>query len=373
MASLQPLGGDRWRVRVWDADRNKLVSRSFTAKGIRAAERQRAEIETALRAELDASAAARAEIKGTIGELVDDWLAVKSRDKSPSTMIAYRRHAKRITDRFGKMQAVDLTGRDIDRWYSELMAGGMSAANVQHVHRVIRAVLRFGHIKRDLPVVATDKASPPSHLVPEVVPPPSTSIVRLLETFPAAPEKQWPRAVRLLIFTGLRRGEVVGLRWDDWTPGTDTTPGRLKVRHSIVEVKGGIHIGPPKGKRVREIALNAQADLVLDQQQRYLAREGLVSPWVFPDRLSDPTGKTPRRPGWVSLMFNRWRDKNAPGLHLHALRHHFATMLLDAGTPVNTVQRTLGHADASTTLRIYGHRTDEGEQKMLEAAKSVFG
>jgi integrase len=378
MASLQHLGDNRWRVRVYvgkhpTTEVEQQVSRKFEANGKRAAERKVAEIETALRAEFAAKEAKATTRRGSMNELVDDWLAIKSRDKSPSTMIAYNRHAASIKKRFGKIQASELTGREIDAWYSELMAGGMSAASIQHRHRVLRAILSFGYKKRGLPSKATDQASPPSHMSPEVSPPATTAIVAMLTSFPNSPDVQWARAVRLLIFTGLRRGEVVGLKWDGWTPGTDTTPGRLRVDHSILELPGGkIHIGPPKGKRSRTMALDIQSDIVLDQQRRWQERHNVTSPWVFPDLRADPKGGKPRRPGWVSLMWGRWRKKNAPGVALHSLRHHFATMLLDAGTPVNTVQRMLGHADASTTLRIYGHRTDEGEAKALEASSKAF-
>lgn len=369
MASLQHLGTDRYRVRLYageDRDgKERLVSRSFRARNITEAKRQAAAIEVSLRDSLAVEQAAAEARRGSVRELVEDWLTIKERDASPTTMRAYRRHADKILARFGNMPAVDLTGRDIDKWYSELMAQGVTSAGIQHLHRVFRAALRWAYKKRDLPTIATDKATPPRHNTPELRPPTTMEVRRILTTMPV--DTQWARAVALLIIAGMRRGEVVGLRWDGWAPGL------LTVSHSVVEVAGkGIEVRVPKGKKSRVVGLDPLADAVLAQQYAWLETAGRgSSPWVFPDLRADPSGNTPRRPGWVSLMWGRWRNANAPGVRLHSLRHHYATMLLDAGTPINTVQGWLGHADATTTLRIYGHRTTEGETVGLAALKAL--
>ena len=374
MASLQHLGTDRYRVRVYAGEtidgKERLISRSFRARNITEAKRQAAAIEVSLRDGLAVQKAEADARRGSVRELVEDWLSIKRRDASPTTMRGYERHAKKILQRFGNMPAVDLTGKDIDRWYSDLMATGTTAAGVQHLHRVFRAALRWAYIKRDLPTIATDKATPPQHLSPELRPPTNDMVRTIMRLLPDA---QWARAVALLIFTGARRGEVVGLRWDDWEPGrlegVAWIAGRITIRHSVIEVPGRpIEVRLPKGKRSREVGLDVLADVVLDRQRRWVeASERPDTPWVFPDLRADVTGNTPRRPGWMSLMWGRWRNVHAPGVRLHSLRHHFATTLLDGGTPLNTVQGWLGHADASTTLRIYGHRTVEGEALGLAA------
>lgn len=376
--SLQHLGGDRWRVRVYaGADRDgkeRIVSRSFRADGIRAASKMEARIETALRDGLAVERAESEARRGSIRELVEDWLTIKRRDASPTTMKAYDRHAAKILARFGNMPAVDLTGRDIDRWYGDLMATGTTAAGIQHLHRVFRAALRWGYLKRDLPTVATDKATPPVHETPELRPPTTAEIRRIIRSMP---DTQWSRAVGVLVYTGARRGEVVGLRWEDWTPGYVDgdmwMPGRLRIQHSIVEVPSGIEVRRPKGRKSRMMPIAPEADIILMRQRAWVEScKRPDTPWVFPDLRADPTGNTPRRPGFLSLMWGRWRNVHAPGVRLHSLRHHFATTLLDGGVPLKTVQDWLGHADASTTLRIYGHRTDAGEaQGLAVVAKTI--
>lgn len=359
MASLQHLGGDRWRVRLYDDSTGRQVSKSFRANGERAANRKRAKIET----ELAESLAERQEYTASFAALCDDWLAIQERQRSPSTLIAYRRHVKRIKKRLGDLPATDVDGKHLDAWWSDLLDEGQTPNNIHHIRRVLRAVCRFGSKKRGLPRIATEYDTPPPMTRHDLEPPDTDILTGVLGKLPT--DKEWARAVKLLIFTGTRRGEVVGLRWDDWTDGI------IEVRHSVVEVKGGVTVKDTKGRRKRTIdVLPAEADEILDQQQRWQRRHGIDSPWVFPDVLTDPSGQTPRRPGWVSLMWGRHREAlGAKDVNPHALRHWFASWLIANDVPVPTVQRLLGHADASTTMNIYVHDSDAGVERAREAMR----
>jgi integrase len=358
VASVQHLGGDRWRVRVHVAG-GRTISRSFIATGKRDVDRKVAAVEAELRKTAARVTDEAAERRGCVAELVDDWLKVKSLTNSPSTLIAYRRHAAAIKSRFGHLKAAELTGREIDAWYADLREQGATDAGIVVARRHLRVVLRFGYTKRGLASVATDRATPARHEPPEPDPPDPDKLVRILLALPGGVWDQWARAVALIVFTGLRRGEIVGLRWDGW----DEDAGTLAVVHSVLEVKGGIVVRPtPKGRRIRKVPVVPGAEAILERQREWAAVAGTNSPWVFPDVVADPTGATPRRPGWISLMWARKRaEVDAEGIRLHELRHAFATMLLDRQVPVTTVQRWLGHAKASTTTDVYGHRGDAGE------------
>jgi len=359
MASLQHLGGDRWRVRLYDDTTGKQVSKSFRANGERAAKRQAAKVETELADRL----AERQTYTASFAALCDDWLAIQERQKSPSTLIAYRRHVHNIKARLGHLPATEVDGKHLDAWWSDLLDDGQTPNNIHHVRRVLRAVCRFGYKKRGLPTIATELDSPPSMVRHDVEAPDTDVPTGVLERLPT--DKEWARAVKLLIFTGTRRGEVVGLRWADWSDGV------IHVRHSVVEVSGGVAVKDTKGRRARTIdVLPAEADEILDQQQRWQRRHGIVSPWVFPDMRSDSLGQTPRRPGWVSLLWGRHREAlGAKGVNPHALRHWFASWLIANDVPVPTVQRLLGHADASTTMNIYVHDSDAGIERAREAMR----
>lgn len=372
MASLQHLGGDRWRVREYVGPhpltgRPRQASRVFTANGERAARRKMHSIVAQLQATANAEYAERAKTAGSIGQLVDDWMAVKERTLSPSTLIAYQRHARAIKRRFGHIKATELTGRMIDDWYADIAAKpGATAKTVEVAHRHLRAVLRFGYKRGDVPMPATDQATPGAAVEFQIEPPTASAVAAVLTRLPV--EQPWARAASLAATLGCRRGEILGLRWDDWH-GDEFT-----IRHSITELKGGgVHVGPPKGKRIRDVPVLPPAAAVLIQQRLWLEGTGIESPWVFPDLAADPSGLTPRRPDWLSKTWIAKRDSlGASGWRLHDLRHAYATTLLDNGTPINVVQSWLGHAKASTTMDIYGHSDRAGEATGREVLRRAL-
>jgi integrase len=285
--------------------------------------------------------------EGTMAELVHDWLILAERDRSPSTLKGYRYRAKLIAARFGPKLAAELTATHIDGWYTALMSDGKSASTIHEIHRVFSAILQFGVDKDRLPRAVTRQVTLPEHMRPDITPPTDDAMRAIFMRLPDVP---WGRAVQLLAATGMRRGEVVGLRWDDWGDNI------IKVRHSIVELPGGgVAVKEPKGKRTRDVTLGAVGAAILERQR------GSTGPWVF-------GGNEAARPGWISLHWTRWRDANgAAGVRLHDLRHWYATHALESGASVASVAAQLGHAQTSTTTNIYHARTDAGRQQVAAA------
>lgn len=373
MTTPEHLGGDRWRVRVYVGridGRDKYVSRSFRADGPRAANRAAPTIVADIRAEVDA----QAERVGTIAELGDDWLAMKVRqDRSPVTIDGYRAIVQRITDRWGRRQVADLTGRDIDRWYQELADDGVGAPTIDHYHSVLRAMLRQAVKWRLVDYAVTEHATPPRARAPEIHPPTPSALADAIASLPAS---DFRRMIELAALTGMRRGELCGLWWSD-IEGLAVT-----VRRSVVEPQGGgwLWKGTKTGK-ARTFPLGPTAIAVLDEQRRYIddmaARVQLdpaaVVP-VFADLIADATGMTPRRPGWLSHEWMALRDAaGLDGARLHDLRHLNVTAMLAAGVPVGSASRRAGHSKTSTTLDIYTHETDAGALIALEAVEGTIG
>lgn len=364
MASIEYRGtikDGRHRWRVVDRIAGRKVYRTFYTQS--PSKRTAEKASRPVLAELAKSEAELRAARGSVAELTEDWYRLKVRDRSPTTLRSYRRHADRLIARYGTMQVGALEGKHLDEWYHELLDAGWSSNNVHHLHRVVRAVLTFGRKKRKLVSTAIDEVSLPEFRRHEISPPTPAALRVLL----AGVDGEWGRVVRLLAATGLRRGEVVGLQW------ADVEPSVLKVQRAVVDLKGGgVLVKEPKGKRSRTVHLTGVAAQVLAEQ--WAERRPVESPWVFPSWRADPSGRVPRSPSSVSTQWQRHRDRmGAPTVRLHDLRHAFATIALDAGASPAAVSAQLGHAQVSTTMNIYASATSEGAEQVVNAIDRALG
>lgn len=188
----------------------------------------------------------------------------------------------------------------------------------------------------------------------------------------------YPRVITAL-FTGVRRGELLALRWHD--VDLDRKEPTLRVREAIEETKAGLRFKTPKTENsVREISL---PDIVVEalREHRQKQREQRValglgklddSALLFPKLDGSP--QSPR------AFSKEWSDVAASiGLPVtfHALRHTHASHLIDAGIDVVKISRRLGHASAGITLRVYAHlfrkRDDKSSAAINAAIASLLG
>lgn len=172
----------------------------------------------------------------------------------------------------------------------------------------------------------------------------------------AAAETSIGPFVRLALLTGMRRGELLGLRWAD----VDLEGGALHVQQTAQRILGqGIIFRQPKTRLSRRsIALSPDAVAVLRQHRRRQAEARLLAGSAYGDRdLVFATGLgTPVEPGnlrraWVGIA----RAAGVPGLRIHDLRHAHATLMLSQGVHPKVVSERLGHASVNITLDTYSH------------------
>jgi len=156
----------------------------------------------------------------------------------------------------------------------------------------------------------------------------------------------------LELTTGLRRGELLALRWDD----LDMETGTLTIDRQIYPVKGKLIINEPKTKAaVRTIILPPP---MLEVLKEY--KEQVFSPWLFPSRIKR---SQPIDPGYIRKRLQVILERaGCKSVRFHDLRHTFATMALEHGMDVKTLSAIIGHVSSSTTLNIYAHVTDEMRQ-----------
>jgi integrase len=163
-------------------------------------------------------------------------------------------------------------------------------------------------------------------------------------------------AYSLAAFTGLRRGEVLGLRWRD----VDLDRGSLSVSQTLIIVNYAMRFSAPKtGAGRRAVALDASTvEILRSHRVRQLEeRTNLGLAWPSPDDLLfTAIDGQPLHPGQFSDRFDRLvKGAGVPRIRFHDLRHTHATLMLTAGVHPKVVQERLGHANITVTLQTYSH------------------
>ena len=164
----------------------------------------------------------------------------------------------------------------------------------------------------------------------------------------------------LALHTGLRQGELLGLRWAD----IDLEAGKLSVRRSLKIADHGLEFGPPKNKASRRsVPLNKSATAALrahkarQNAERIAAGEWRDAQLVFASRVGGPTDPTNLYNREYKPLLER-AGLAGLGFTFHALRHTFATALFSRGEHPKRVQSLLGHASITQTMDTYSHLID---------------
>lgn len=297
------------------------------------------------------------------GILLGDWLDLwyreyKKPNLRPNTQMSYeRRIYQHIIPALGGIQLDKLTTGEIQKFYTHLKQGGrlirtelygegLSDQTVRGIHTTFHAALNQAvkehlifHNPSDGCRLPSAKSREMNVLTPE-------EIQRLLIQ---AREDGCYELLLLELSTGLRRGEICALKWDDLNLKTRT----LRVERQVHRVKGELVVSQPKTKASnRSVVLPVPVLTVLKNYKKTVH-----SQWMFPSPVKEDS---PQDPAAVrkklSAILNRAECKH---IRFHDLRHTFATASLEHGMDVKTLSTIIGHVSSSTTLNIYAHVTDE--------------
>ena len=314
---------------------------------------------------------------------VSQWLDVWDQDYlvgiKPRTQESYRSIIKNhIRPGLGAVRLDLLNAHTIQHFYNSLSKKGISAKTIKNIHGVFHESLQQAVMIGYLRVNPSDVCTLPRVIKKEIHPLDDDEIRSFLEAIQGH-RFEWVYLVTL--FTGMRKGEVLGLAWDrvDFDKGTlliDRQLQRAKDetgerRYSLVSLKND---------RWRRIT---PADFVMDllrRQQRRQAEWRLRAGPAWEDSglvFTDELGKhlSPY------TVYNNYKRLVAligrPDARVHDLRHSYAVAAIKSGDDIKTVQGNLGHATAAFTLDVYGHVTDqmkrESAERMQKFIKSVSG
>jgi integrase len=184
---------------------------------------------------------------------------------------------------------------------------------------------------------------------------------------------RYRNAITLALATGMRRGEVIGLRWES----VDLNRRILTVREARYELIGKHGNKAPKGGRTRDVDLSDMAARALrfERTRQVKAQRAAGDAWqdegfVFTDDFGRPVA-----PMGLSAAFRHVTEQAGLGgrYTLHALRHTAATWMLAGGTDIKTAQRLLGHSEAGILLRTYAHAIEGRGREAVGTIESTLG
>jgi len=314
---------------------------------------------------------------------LDRWLdSLVVAGRRPSTVAGYRSTlVAYVYERIGDVGLQQVTALDLDGLYSDLLAdgrrlssGGLSARTVRYTHTIIAKALADAERKGLVARNVARLASPPSSTAaraPEMVAW-SPSEMRTFLTTNA--DHHHAALWRLTAATGLRRGEVCGLRWED----LDLDRAVVRVRRTMLVSGNGVVIGQPKTRRSRRtIDLDAGTAAMLRAHRTEQVQQRLLVGAGYSDQglvFAMPDGQ-PWQPGAVSRAFDRRvrAMRELPRIRLHDLRHSHASHLLAAGVNVKVVSERLGHSSVGFTLDVYAHVMPGQGADAAAAAAALVG
>jgi len=343
-----------------DGRRVRKLSKGYKT----AAEAQRA-LDALQRGE-EQRAATRATVKG----VVEAYIRRKDKGaKSPTTIQRYfglAKNLKRIED----LQAERLGTSRIETLYASLREkglgkDGLSETTIFHVHSLLKAALRWAKHKALIAVnpFEVHHVESPRRKDSEAT---ALTVGDARAFLDKIDHTRFGNALIFALATGMRRGEVCGLR----KPSLDMERLVAIVRESRYQIVG---VHDQKGTKTRQIREVALSDLALGALEAERKRQGQLeseagdawegSDFVFTDDLGRPLS-----PYSLSNAFRRIAGK--AGLSdrytLHSLRHTAATWMLAGGMEIHAVQKVLGHTNATTTANIYGHVVEGRTRRAVE-------
>lgn len=361
--SIRKQGTNSWEVRVYIPDpvTGKAKRRSFTVRGTkRDAQRERAKIvaEVLDGTYKDVSDQPVAVFTQTWLDTIEPTIRANTHDSYSWLVAAY------VVPALGDIAIGKVTPQQLNKLYADLLASGgdkgqgLSTRTVRYVHtvlhRMFKDAVRWGHIA----INPVDQADPPK--VKRSTKKKEWSQDEV-ETFLSSvrDDEMYP-LWHLAVFTGMRRSELCGLRWEN----VDLDGKRLVVKETLIKVGSGSQTSEPKTSAGRRVVVLDDVTVEVLRAHAEKGTEGYVFSW--------DDGR-PVQPDWVSKEFRRLNDAlDVSRITFHGLRHTHASLAFRAKVSPKIVQERLGHSNISITMDLYTHTEDDIHGQAADAVADLL-
>jgi integrase len=315
----------------------------------------------------------------TVGQWLDAWLSeIKGFDGTrPRTLSLYKGLSERyVKPVIGTVRLDKLTPAHVQRLVTETRdtqtsrGTPPSASTLRHVYKLVRNALgdayRMELVTRN---VATQVKAPPLSNQPRL----GLELAEAKRLLQVIDGERLEALYVLALTTGLRRGELLALRWDD----IDLGSRQLHVRRAIQRVDGKLQIVEPKTSSARRTVVLPQfavRHLRQHKERQDGERLALGDAWREHGLVFASSIGTPIEPRNLNRRWDVLRQRaGLEGLRLHDLRHGCATFLLAQGVPARAIMEVLGHAEIGVTMNTYTHVLPELRQEAADAIDKLFG
>ena len=364
--SIRKRKDGRWEGRYvvgHDPVTGKMISRNVLGKTqAQVKEKLRTAIENSKRLDYTQTG------KYTVGQWMDEWFEAYAKVKvRPSSHQTYKGYIENhIKPNIGDIPIEKLTSLQLQKFYrllltegrvprieSEKQPRGLSAKTVRNINQVISSAMDMAVRHKLILTNPTEGCELPKVEHREMKTLPAEQLGAFLRE---AKESGVYELYYLDLATGLRRGELLGLKWED----IDLQNGIIHVRRQVARVDGEVKELPLKTKNAyRSISISQDAVAMLTEMEAHRS-----SDYVFPSSTGGPIS-----PDSVNNMLHRvLKRAGLPSIRFHDLRHTFATLALQNGVDIKTVSGMLGHFSAGFTLDTYAHVTTSAQK---EAARTM--
>lgn len=311
----------------------------------------------------------------TVAEFLNKWLAVYAEPNvSAKTLERYKGIiTHHLVPAFGNLALPKLHPLHIQSYYATMRkagrkdkrAGGLSAQTILHHHRILSEALKMAVKWQLLARNPADSVQPPAVEQKEVKAIDASQTAWLLEL---AEGTRLYLPIMLAVTAGLRRGEILGLKWGD----VDWAAAAVRIQRSVEQTKAGIAMKAPKSRQSRRIV--ALPSIAMDALRSHRAQQEASQAKLGPDYATDDLicsvedGSLWKPSAFTSAYRALLVRRKLSGPNFHALRHSHASQMIAGGVDMKTVSSRLGHSRTAFTLDTYTHLLPGQDQ---EAARKL--
>jgi integrase len=292
--------------------------------------------------------------KVTIDQFLCEWMDIHMANIKPKSGQRYQQIARDyVLPYLGQFQLQALRIEHIEDLYQNLLQRGVSVRNVRYVHSLLHRSLSDAVKRGVVGLNASHGARQPKLVQQEMK---ILDENQVMQFFIAVQDDRNEALYHMAIKTGMRQGELLGLKWTD----LDWNRGKIGVQRQVQRVAGkGMVFMPPKtqaGRRAIPLGEGTLRILREHKAKQQHEREIVGDQWQDYDLIFPSSVGTPQSPSNLLKSFKSvLKQSGLPIIRFHDLRHTAASLMLNQGVPPFVVSKILGHSKPSTTMDIYGH------------------